>query len=129
MAAIRSFGMILNWQTLLILALSMGATYFCRLFNFTADFPLTLIGVAVVFPLVFSINSAYKRRETALIHYGTLKGNGRAIFFAACDWIENPREEKIEELKNVLDRLFTSINQYLHYANEKANHHKYHRQH
>ena len=103
MAILRSFKNILNWQTLIIIILSSVATYICRIFNFTADFPLTLVGIAVVFPLVFSINSAYKRRETALSHYGNLKGNGRAIYFASRDWIENPSKEKMENLKVVLD--------------------------
>ncbi len=83
MKGIKSFWAVLNWQTLIIVIISTSATYACRTLNFTADFPLTLVGIAVVFPLVFSINSAYKRRETALIHYGILKGNGRAIYFAS----------------------------------------------
>ena len=32
----------------------------------TAEFPLTLIGIAVVFPFVFSISGAYKRRAAAV---------------------------------------------------------------
>lgn len=114
MGVLRSFGQIITWQTVIILILAVASTYLSRLFNFTADFPLTLVGVAIVFPLVFSINSAYKRREIALGHYGTLKGNGRAIFFASVDWIENPDREKVEELKAALSTLFNSINQMFH---------------
>lgn len=114
MKTLKSFGAILSWQTLIVLILSLSATYLCRDFGFTAEYPLTLVGVAVIFPLVFSINGAYKRREIALAHYGTLKGNGRAIFFASRDWIENPSHEKMEELKKVLGDLFFSINGYLH---------------
>lgn len=118
MNSLKSFKQIINWQTFIILSLSISSTYFCRAFNFTADFPLTLVGIAVVFPLVFSINSAYRRRETALNHYGILKGNGRAIYFASRDWIEEPDAEKMKVLKNVLGQLFDSINQYLHSEND-----------
>lgn len=119
MKTFKSFISILNWQTLIIIIISLAATYFCRIYDYTAKFPLTLIGIAVVFPLVFSINSAYKKRELALKHYANLKGHGRALYFAANDWIENTNPEKIEELKNVLEKLFSSINRYLHSDKEE----------
>jgi hypothetical protein len=34
---------------------------------------------AIVFPIVFSINSAYKRREAVLDDYAALKAHGRNI--------------------------------------------------
>ena len=120
MTVLKSFLKILNWQTLIILIISLAATYLCRIYNFTADFPLTLVGIAVVFPLVFSINSAYKRRETALAHYGTLKGNARAISYASRDWIENPDPKKIVEVKGVINKLFSAINNYLHTKRDES---------
>lgn len=114
MKILRSFLQIINYQTFLVMAISCGATWYCWEHDLTANFSLTLVGIAVIFPLVFSINSAYKRRETALGHYGALKGNGRAIFFASRDWIENPKREKMDELKSALGGLFDEINQYLH---------------
>jgi len=57
-----------------------------REYNLIADFPLTLVTTAVVFPIVFSIGGAYKRRESALREYGSLKAHGRAVYFAARDW-------------------------------------------
>jgi len=118
MKTFKSFISIINWQTFIIIIISIAATYFCRVYDYTAKFPLTLIGIAVVFPLVFSINSAYKRRELALKHYANLKGNGRAIFFASRDWIDNPDPIKKQELKSVLEILFFEINKYLHSKND-----------
>jgi predicted membrane chloride channel (bestrophin family) len=114
MKILKSFFHIINYQTFLVMALSCAATWYCWQYDLTADFSLTLVGIAVIFPLVFSINSAYKRREIALGHYGALKGNGRAIFFASRDWIENPSTEKMGELKSSLGVLFDEINKYLH---------------
>jgi predicted membrane chloride channel (bestrophin family) len=111
---LKSFFTIINWQTFVVLTLSIGATCFCRHNGYIASFPLTLVGISVVFPLVFSINSAYKRRETALKHYAVLKGNGRAIFFASRDWIESPTDDNKNHLKDTLGKLFNSINLYLH---------------
>ena len=73
-----------------------------------ADFSLALIGIAVVFPIVFSINGAYKRREVALDHYGTLKAHGRAIYFAARDWGPSPEKQRLQYLKRVLWDLLLS---------------------
>ena len=52
-----------------------------------ADFPLTIISTAVIFPIVFSIGHAYKRRESALDEYGALKAYGRALHLAGRDWL------------------------------------------
>ncbi len=114
MKTFKSFISIVNLQTFVVIIISLIATYFCRIYGYTAKFPLTLIGIAVVFPLVFSINSAYKRRELALKHYAILKGNGRAIYFASRDWIENPDPLKKLELKSCLEILFFEINKFLH---------------
>ncbi len=57
--------------------MSLASTWVSLRVNFVAEFPLTIIGIAVVFPLVFSISEAYKRREKALAHYGSLKAHVR----------------------------------------------------
>ena len=97
---LRSVRKIINVQTLIVTTLAVVSTHLCRINGLTAEFPLTLIGIAVVFPLVFSISGAYKRREAALDEYGSMKAHGRAIFFASRDWIDSP--EKQAEAKDVL---------------------------
>ncbi len=64
----------------------IASTYLCRHYNIVADFPMTLIATAVVFPIVFSIGGAYKRRENALVKYSSIKAHGRAIYFATRDF-------------------------------------------
>ena len=44
--------------------------------------PTGLFGMAVVFPIVFMINSAYTRREEAFQYYGSLKASLASIYFA-----------------------------------------------
>ena len=77
---------IINTKTLLITLLSVISTFACRIIGFEADLPITFVMSAVVFPIVFSINAAYTRRENALDRYGTLKATGQAIFYLARDW-------------------------------------------
>jgi len=103
--------LIINWKTLLITGLSIASTAFCLHFQIKADFPLTLIGTAIVFPIVFSIGGAYKRREVALDEYGSIKAHGRALYFAVSDWVDNPPQELKDELKENLRNLLNSCKQ------------------
>ena len=85
----------------------MVSTHICRVTDLTAEFPLTLMGIAVVFPLVFSISGAYERREAALDDYGSMKAHGRAIFFASRYWLGEPaKPAKQDRAQDILrDRL------------------------
>ena len=66
---ILDFFLIINIQTLILAILSVLSTFVCIQFGFKADFPFTLIATSIVFPIVFSIGGAYKRREAALREY------------------------------------------------------------
>jgi hypothetical protein len=83
---LKSFLLIINYKTVIITILAIISTYVCIHFNFTAKFPDMLVGVAIVFPVVFSIGSAYNRRETALQRLSDFKGHAVAIYFAMRDW-------------------------------------------
>ncbi len=105
---IKRTTLIINWKTVVITALSIGSTAFCIHFKIKADFPLALISTAIVFPIVFSIGGAYKRREVALDEYGSIKAHGRALYFAVSHWLENPPENLKVEIKIHLEKLLTS---------------------
>src|SRR6185369_10787648 len=83
---LRSFFLIINYKTFLIAGLSVLSTYLCFHFGLTAKFPDMLVGVAIVFPIVFSIGSAFTRRETALQRFSDFKGHAIAIYYASRDW-------------------------------------------
>jgi predicted membrane chloride channel (bestrophin family) len=93
---------IFNINTAIVTILAMISTYICIVYELYADFPLTLLGIAVVFPIVFSIGTAYSRREKALNHYSTLKAYGRAIYFASRDWTPKTDKRFQNRLKKTL---------------------------
>ncbi len=97
--------LIINWKTLLITGLSIASTIFCLHYHIKASFPLTFISTAIVFPIVFSIGGAYKRREVALDEYGAIKAHGRALYFAVSHWLENPPQALKNELKASMNGL------------------------
>lgn len=69
--------------------------------GFTAKFPDMLVGVAIVFPVVFSIGAAFNRRETALQRLSDFKGHGVAIFYATRDWTAT-KDNNLPERARVL---------------------------
>jgi len=66
------------------------------------------LATAIVFPIVFSINSAYKRREAALDDYGSLKAHGRAIYFATRDWLEDADSATLDRCRKLLGDLLVN---------------------
>lgn len=106
--AIKRIGLIINYKTFIVLFLSLVSTYFCNYYHITANFPLTLIATAIIFPIVFSIGGAYKRRESALDQYGNIKAHGRALFFAVKHWLPEASDEAQDEVKKHLAHLLSS---------------------
>lgn len=106
--SISSILTIINRKSLMISALGVASTWFCMVFKIRADFPLTLIATAIVFPLVFSISTAYARREKALEEYGAIKANGRALYLASRDWLPERDEARDSRLKAALRELLGS---------------------
>lgn len=99
---IRRFLLIVNYQTLIISALAVASTAICIHYKYEAEFPLTLVAMSIVFPIVFSIGGAYKRREAALKEYAAIKGYLRAIYFVSRDWLENPKPENVSKMKVIV---------------------------
>ncbi|MHC4779029.1 MAG: hypothetical protein ACYTFG_10680 [Planctomycetota bacterium] len=99
---LKRLKVVLNLKALLVTIAAVISTALCEHFELKISLPLTLVATGVVFPIVFSISGAYKRRETALSYYGSMKTHGRAIFFAARDWMDNPGEEVVGKAKQAL---------------------------
>ncbi|MFT5823853.1 MAG: hypothetical protein ACI8ZM_005118 [Crocinitomix sp.] len=106
MHRIRRFFLIVNLQTLIISALAVLSTALCIHYKILANFPFSLIAMSVVFPIVFSIGGAYKRREAALKEYAAIKGYLRAIFFVSRDWLEKPKKENVDKMVGIIGRFF-----------------------
>lgn len=90
------------------MGLALLSTYVCLKLGVKAEFPLTLVATAVIFPIVFSIGGAYKRREVALDHYAALKTYGKSIFYAARDWPENCAPKSLELIRDEITNTLTA---------------------
>ncbi len=109
MKIIRSIFRIINYKTFIITILSIASTYLCLRFNIVANLPLTLVGIAIVFPVVFSIDSAYKRRERALALIGDIKAHSLSLIQASSDWIDPKDQEFKIRIKAKLIEIYAGI--------------------
>lgn len=68
-----------------------------------------LVGVAIVFPVVFSIGSAYTRRENALQRYSDFKGHAVALFFASRDWTTSKESDLPTRMQQMVHDLISKV--------------------
>lgn len=103
---------ILNYRTLITLVLSFVVPFVAYQFNIVYNIDLTLMSIAIIFPLVFTIRGAFRRREKALEHL--------SLFRAALKTIENyihlserlSKEDKADAQKritNINDALYNHL--------------------
>jgi len=109
---IRNFTKIVDLHTFTVVALACIATYFCLEYEVYIDLPTALIGIAIVFPIVFSINAAYRRREDALKYFGSLKAHAVALYYAHRDWVPDPASDHAMRMKSIFEELLQAIHQY-----------------
>jgi predicted membrane chloride channel (bestrophin family) len=107
------FRRIINLHTFLIALLAMLSTWICIRWQWLADLPSNLIAVAIIFPIVFSISAAWKRREEALSAFASLKSAALCLFFAHRDWVPGPNNgEDASRFKAINTKLFESMRSY-----------------
>ena len=63
---VNQYFSIINQRTLYTVIISILVPYVCYNFEITYNIDLTLISIAIIFPLVFAIRGAFRRREKAL---------------------------------------------------------------
>jgi predicted membrane chloride channel (bestrophin family) len=112
MKSLIELSRIINWHTGLVVLLAAISTWLCARFGWLADLPANLIAVAIIFPIVFSINAAYRRREDALSNFASLKASALAILFAHRDWVPGGRGEEARRFRMLNAALFRDIHSY-----------------
>ncbi len=118
MKRISAFFKIIDAQTIVVTLLAIVSTYLCNRFEFFADLPSSLIGIAIIFPIVFSINTAYKRREEALKYFASLKAHAVAIYYAHKDWVPDDRSH-ITRARELKSNLLNAVRDYFSSSAEK----------
>lgn len=108
----KNYFKVINYRTLIAVLISILATWLSYRYRLIFNLDMTLISVAVIFPLVFTLGSAFQRREKALEHLGRAKGALTAIMycFSFANKIDENEKEKIyQETKNVKTELIAYL--------------------
>ena len=71
----KKYLQIINLRTFQVLLLCFVVSFLVIRFEIKYNFDLTVISIAIIFPLVFTIRAAFRRREKALDHLSRLKAS------------------------------------------------------
>jgi len=98
---------IINSKTLIALGISILVLFFAEKYSIDYEIDLTLISIAIIFPLVFCIRSAFRRREKALEHLSQFRSNLRTIEHYVK--MSKLSDEKLEDFSNLIIKLETDF--------------------
>ena len=111
----RSF--MYNLSIVVLFQMFLGAicTYACVKLGLMMDVHMSLFVSPIVFPLAFSINANYQRRESVLEDLAMFKSSSSILFFCHRDWIKAAGlpVDLLKTLSNKLKFLVINIREYL----------------
>ena len=88
MQTIRSFYEHFNLMVIFQIAFALGVTKFCDHFNLVYNIHTSLFISPIVFPLAFSINTDFQRKEKVLDDLALFKSSAMMWIFCMRDWRE-----------------------------------------
>ncbi|NKI31425.1 hypothetical protein HCU67_05675 [Muricauda sp. DJ-13] len=78
------------------------AVFVCYYYDISFDIDLTLLSIAIIFPLVFTIRGSFRRREKALEHLSQFRSALKTLYYfiMSSDTIISEKREEIEGILN-----------------------------
>ncbi|MBT8303749.1 MAG: hypothetical protein KJP09_04700, partial [Bacteroidia bacterium] len=82
------------------MGIGLIVTYFCFELNIEYNLDLTFLSIAIIFPLVFTIRSSFRRREKALEHLSEFRSVLKTLqyFFMSSDKLTIEEKAEIENI-------------------------------
>ena len=71
----------LNYRTLIVAVISIVSVFLCYRFKIFFKVDLTLLSIAIIFPLVFTIRGSFRRREKALEHLSQYRSAMKTLHY------------------------------------------------
>jgi hypothetical protein len=99
---------IIDMKTLVLSVVCVAVTYFCYVNNIAYDLNITLFSIAVIFPLVFTIREAFKRRDNALKFLSQFKSSLCSVHycFEQCRKLDAARRDEVAQLLDTASSQF-----------------------
>lgn len=82
-------------------------TYIFYKFDFKFNLDLTLLSIAIIFPLVFAIRTSFRRREKALEHLSEFRSSLKTLYYFF-NSNEKLNEDDLKEIKDILTEINTN---------------------
>ncbi|MFD2200158.1 hypothetical protein [Shivajiella indica] len=98
---------IIDHRTYLVVLITIIVSFVTLKYDFSYNFDLTVISIAIVFPLVFTIRGAFRRRERALEYLAKFKAG---LISLNSSFYENSKLEVAE--KDEIFQVIHNINTY-----------------
>jgi hypothetical protein len=97
-----------NIRTLIVLAISQLAVFLTIKYGLKLNLSLLLFSLAIGFPLGFSIQAAFKRRDKALEYFSLFKGGITSLYY--CFFInEDLKGDQQKEIKGILTAMVEQL--------------------
>ncbi len=108
---------IINVRTLYTMVISVLVPVICYEYGVIYDIDLTLISIAIIFPLVFAIRGAFRRREKALEHLSKIRSSLMSIKFGFMT-NEKLTKKEVETGNTLLMNILNELTSHLQGENE-----------
>lgn len=97
---IKKYLSILNYRTAIVLIISVIVTYISYRYDINFNVDLTLLSIAIIFPLVFTIRGSFRRREKALEHLSEFRSTIKTVkyFLLSNQELSDKYKHEIEEI-------------------------------
>ncbi|MGC6478911.1 MAG: hypothetical protein ACON42_00880 [Flavobacteriaceae bacterium] len=102
---------IINLKTFITLGISLAVPYLAYQLQIVYNIDLTLISIAIIFPLVFTIRGAFRRREKAMEHLSRYRAGLKTCQY----FFQNSKlsDEKKIEVDQLLNNVSVELVKYL----------------
>ena len=71
----KKYLQIINIRTFQVLLICLAISFLVIQYKVKYNYDLTVLSIAIIFPLVFTIRAAFRRREKALEHLSRFKAS------------------------------------------------------
>lgn len=99
----KQYLVIINHRTWIAMIIALVVPYLAFRYNVEFDMELTLISIAIIFPLVFTIRGSFRRREKALEHLSEFRSTLKTFSYFLMSNVKLTEEDQEEATKLMLN--------------------------
>ncbi len=97
----RKYLIVMNFRTAIVIIITLLATKIIESFTISLNIDLTLLSIAILFPLVFSIRGSFRRREKSLEFLSEFK-TGLMLCLYCIDRSEKTPDELKQKFREII---------------------------